>query len=151
MGDHVHVINMDWLEREIVMEEQLERGREEQREREEQTKREEQRRGEERIKRDERRKREREWKAQQEREKRLGRKRERRQEMRGVEWERRRVGVAAKKGPGMILTREEIREEFVVTSVEGLATYVPNTRRDAARLCLTISKKSNRQIKQRKR
>lgn len=141
----MHVINMDWLEREIVMEEQLERGREEQR------KREEQRRGEERIKRDERRKREREWKAQQEMEKRLGRKRERRQEMRGVEWERRRVGVAAKKGPGMIMTREEIREEFVVTSVEGLATYVPNTRRDAARLCLTISKKSNRQIKQRKR
>ena len=99
---------MDWLEREIVMEEQLERGREEQR------KREEQRRGEERIKRDERRKREREWKAQQEREKRLGRKRERRQEMRGVEWERRRVGVAAKKGPGMIMTREEIREEVSV-------------------------------------
>ena len=99
---------MDWLEREIVMEEQLERGREEQR------KREEQRRGGERIKRDERRKREREWKAQQEREKRLGRKRERRQEMRGVEWERRRVGVAAKKGPGMIMTREEIREEVSV-------------------------------------
>ena len=99
---------MDWLEREIVMEEQLERGREEQR------KREEQRRGEERIKRDERRKREREWKAQQEREKRLGRKRERRQEMRGVEWERRRVGVVAKKGPGMIMTREEIREEVSV-------------------------------------
>ena len=46
--------------------------------------------------------------------KRLGRKRERRQEMRGVEWERRRVGVAAKKGPGMILTREEIREEVSV-------------------------------------
>ena len=105
---------MDWLEREIVMEEQLERGREEQREREEQTRREEQRRGEERIKRDERRKREREWKAQQEREKRLGRKRERRQEMRGVEWERRRVGVVAKKGPGMIMTREEIREEVSV-------------------------------------
>ena len=99
---------MDWLEREIVMEEQLERGREEQR------KREEQRRGEERIKRDERRKREREWKAQQEMEKRLGRKRERRQEMRGVEWERRRVGVVAKKGPGMIMTREEIREEVSV-------------------------------------
>ena len=99
---------MDWLEREIVMEEQLERGREEQR------KREEQRRGGERIKRDERRKREREWKAQQEMEKRLGRKRERRQEMRGVEWERRRVGVAAKKGPGMIMTREEIREEVSV-------------------------------------
>ena len=91
---------MDWLEREIVMEEQppwqLERGREEQRKREEQTKREEQRRGEEQRKRQERIQREREWKAQQEREKRLGRKRERLQEMRGVEWEKRRVGVAAK-------------------------------------------------------
>ena len=37
-----HVINMDWLEREIVMEEELERGREEKRKGDEQTKREEQ-------------------------------------------------------------------------------------------------------------
>ena len=87
---------MDWLERKIVKEEQLERGREEQRKREEQTKREEQRRGEEQRKREERRKREREWKAQQESEKRSGRKRERSQEMRSVEWERRRVCVAEK-------------------------------------------------------
>ncbi|PFX13672.1 hypothetical protein AWC38_SpisGene22225 [Stylophora pistillata] len=51
----------------------------------------------------------------------------------------------------MILTEEEKREGFAVTSVEGLATYVPNFRRDAARLCPTIGKESNRQIKQRKR
>ena len=38
--------------------------------------------------------------------------------------------------------------QFGVTSVEGLATYVPNARRDAAWLCPT--KKSKRQIKQKK-
>ena len=84
------------------MEEQLERGREEQR------------RGEVQRKREEQRKRERVWRAQQEREK--GWEEKERDVKRWEAWSGRKEEweKQQKKGPGMILTEEEIRVEVSV-------------------------------------